>query len=122
MGAFSNAVESFEECCKLIVQNKANKSTMALILTDALMDMYSHSYLERKMHEFNRSISICKNLPDYTDRINRMKVAFDSAKSSCNNFNERFEWLQNNETLSGPMVASIKRLHEYRNQYLHRLK
>ena len=89
MGAFSNAVESFEEYCKLIVQNKANKSTMALILTDALIDMYSHSYLERKMHEFNRSISICKNLPDYTDRINRMKVAFDSAKSSFNNSSSR---------------------------------
>ena len=122
MGAFSDAVESFEECCKLIGQNKANKSTMALILTDALIDMYSHSYLKRKIHELHRSISICKNLPDCTDRTNRMKAALDSAKSSCNNFNERFEWLQKNESVSGPMVASIKRLHEYRNQYLHRLK
>lgn len=122
MGVFSDAVESFEECCKLIVQNKANKSTMALILTDALIDMYSHAYVERKMHELHCSISICKNLPDYIDRTNRMKAALDSAKLSCNNFNERFEWLQDNEIISGLMVASIKRLHEYRNQYLHRLK
>ena len=93
MGAFLDVVESFEECCKLIVQNKANKSTMALILIDALIDMYSHSYLEKSIYELQSSISIWQKLQDYSDRINRMKVELDSAKSSCNNFNERFEWL-----------------------------
>lgn len=122
MGAFLDVVESFEECCKLIVQNKANKSTMALILIDALIDMYSHSYLEESIYELQSFISIWQKLQDYSDRINRMKVELDSAKSSCNNFNERFEWLHNNNIISEPMVASIKRLHEYRNQYLHRLK
>ena len=122
MGTFSDAVESFEECCKLIVQNKANKSTMAIILLDALIDIYSHSYLERKIFELHSSLSLYENSPTYANRINKTKAALDSAKASSNNFNARFEWLQSNDIVSEPMVCSLKRLHEYRNQYLHRLK
>ena len=44
MGIYSDTLDDFEECIKLICQNSANKSMLALILIDSLVDIYSHKY------------------------------------------------------------------------------
>ena len=119
MGIFSYAIDCFEECAKLISQSEPSKSMFAVILIDALIDMYSHQYSRRKCSEIQRTLDIRKTIcSDNSDFQNKLA----KAKDSCNKFDYRFEWLAENAVISSEEANSIKMLHEYRNKYLHRLK
>lgn len=119
MGILSYSIDCFEECAKLISQNEPSKSMFAVILIDALIDMYSHQYIHRRCGELQRSLEIRKNIYfDNSDFQDDMK----KAKDSCNKFDNRFDWLAKNCIISNEQANSIKMLHEYRNKYLHRLK
>ncbi len=116
MGSFSYSIDCFEECAKLISQNEPSKSMFAVILIDALIDMYSHQYMQQTCYILQRTLDIrATDAVVFQDKLKK-------SKDACNKFDKRFEWFAKNNIISIEEANSIKILHEYRNEYLHRLK
>lgn len=51
MGLFADTLDDFEECIRIIDQNLSNKSVLAVILIDSLVDIYSHRHTEMVFRE-----------------------------------------------------------------------
>ena len=59
---------------------------------------------------------------EYQDKIEELSSISKKMSFAVNNFDERFIWLAEKGIISIDISRTIRNLHEYRNQYLHRLK
>lgn len=143
MEVFADLLDGFDECGCLIKKKKQNKSVLAIILIDALVDIYSQKYINRIVDRKKQMISIDASLLDRIlrfaesspidqtigddirrrgDAINGLKKEVEDIEKSSSGFDNRFSYLSKQGIISEPTSKSIRMLHEYRNQYLHRMK
>jgi len=122
MGVFSDAVAGFEECARLISTDRDNECFYALILIDALIDIYSHEHAKRRLSDKKRSMSFVKWRGEDSPEVAGLRRGIKEIETSENHFESRFKWLTSEGVITDAMSRSILQLHEYRNRYLHRLK
>ncbi len=122
MSMFFDVVVGLEECCRLILQKSENESLFAIILIDALIDIHSHKYAEQQRFYNSSYIDIWTRLPHNDTKLEHFNMAFKESQKACGSFDNRFRWLSDQGIITDEMSQSVRFLHEYRNQYLHRLK
>lgn len=143
MNVFSDLLDGFDECGRLIKKKKQNKSVLAMILIDALVDTYSQKYINQLIERKKQIILLDEGLlntilkcissrsideeieADIRRRENdlaRLRKDLENTKKETTSFDNRLSYLSKNGIVSEVISKSIRRLHEYRNQYLHRMK
>lgn len=122
MGVFSDTISGFEECGKLIAENKPNEALFSLILTDSLLDIYSHQYARQRIYEKECYLRMRSHLGVEHPQVIVLNKEVCEIKNEINSFDNRLKWYSNSGIIPHDMSQAIRHLHEYRNKYLHRLK
>ncbi len=130
-------VEQIEECAKLLAQDSLNKDKLALIMIDAIYDMFCIQYFNAdhhllhsvKFHEYLINQYKALDFADSENEIKKLKIELKNAEYELSKFTnakrqykDRLNYLCIKGYILMEECESVKILHDFRNTFLHQAK